>query len=124
MVFRRGVQSDGTWWVYAGDENREYCSFLAGGNLWDLTGCTIEAQARKVDTDPVAAITAVVEMTDPANGRVHISWDGEDVRTLLAGQSTWEGVYDIQVLEAGRTQPRTVVRAVWHAQMDVTRADV
>lgn len=123
MVFRRGVQADGSWWLYAGDANREMWTFTAGGVLADITGWVITAQARKQDTDPAAALTAVVEMTDPVNGLAHISWDGEQVRAVLAGASSWEGVFDIQVLPPGQVLPETVHRGAVRAQMDVTRED-
>lgn len=124
MAFKRGVQSDGSWRAYAGDRNRVPWRFTADGALRDLTGCTISAQVRVKDTDLAVAITARVEMTDPAAGVVHISWDGEEVRALLAGQPTWKGVYDVQVLEAGQALPDTVHRGDWYAQMDVTREEV
>jgi hypothetical protein len=118
-TFQRGVQYDGTWAVYAGDSNRERVEFTAGGVPWDLTGAVVTAQARKVDTDPLVALEAVVEMTDPLFGVVHLSWDGEAVRALLAGSSTWDGVYDIQVAQAGVTS--TLMRGRMKAMMDVTR---
>jgi hypothetical protein len=120
MTFKKGVQPDGSWWVYAGDRNRVRWEFTGAAPV-DLTGTVITAQARKADTDPLPALVALVEMTDPAGGLVHISWDGDDVRALLAGASSWEGEYDIQVLPPGQALPDTVHRAVMRAQMDVTR---
>lgn len=118
-TFRRGVQYDGTWYLYAGDSNRERVEFTTGGAPWDLTGAEISAQARVADTDPAAALTAVVEMSDPAEGVIHISWDGEAVRALLADTPEWSGVYDIQVVQGGITT--TPIRAAMKALMDVTR---
>ena len=101
MAFKKGVQPDGSWFVYAGDANSVSWNLIAAGSPWNLTGATVEAHARKVDTDSVPALVAECVVVAPLAGTVRISWDGESVRTLLAGTSSWSGVYDIQVTMTG-----------------------
>jgi hypothetical protein len=122
MAFKRGVQPNGSLYLYAGDRNLEQLAFTAGGAPWDLTGSVISAQARRVDTDAdPPALEATITALDPTAGSYTMEWDGDDVRVLLDGQSTWNGVWDVQILEAGQTLPVTVHRSSVVAQMDVTR---
>lgn len=109
------------WNVYAGDANEETVIFQAGQDPWDITGAVIEAQARVTALDPAVALTATCTVVDAVNGEATIAWDGEAVRTLLAGADTWEGEYDVQILEQGKTLPRSLWRGKMTARYDVTR---
>ena len=110
------------WKVYAGDANKELLQFYAADQPWNLTGATITAQARKTASDPTAALTATCTVeTASGTGIVSVAWDGEQVRTLLGASEEWTGVWDLQVKETGQTLPRTVLRGVFSAVMDVTR---
>lgn len=109
------------WSVYVGDSNEELFEFLTDGVPWDLTGAVVTAQARVTAPDPAIAVTATVAPVDPTIGTYHVSWDGEALRTLLAGAETWKGTWDLQVLEAGKTLPRTLLRGAFLATHDVTR---
>jgi alkaline phosphatase len=108
--------------VYAGDRNAQEFEFLADGVPWDLTGAVLSAQARKSRSDPAAALTATVTAVDAALGTWIVEWDGDDVRTLLGTAESWEGVWDLQVLEVGQTLPVTVLKGTFRAELDVTRA--
>jgi hypothetical protein len=121
MAYLRGVQPDGSWHVYAGDHNSVRWRFVAGGAPWDLTGTTVEAHARRRDTDVDPALVADVTVIDGPTGVVDIAWDGEAVRALLDGVSSWEGVYDMQLTAAGDVLADTMIRAKMRAFMDVTR---
>ena len=110
------------WKVYAGDRNEAQFVFTAGGAPWDLTGADISAQARLRDIDPAVALTATTVWVDAAGGLATVGWDGEEVRALLAGATHWQGVWDFQVLEAGQTLPKTMLRGKFTAIYDVTRA--
>jgi hypothetical protein len=112
------------WNIYAGDSNEERFEFLTSDDPWDITGCAIEAQARVTALDPVAALTATVTITDAVNGQVTVGWDGEAVRALLAGTDSWTGVWDLQITEVDALLPRTLLRGVMTARMDVTRVSV
>lgn len=113
------------WKVYAGDSNREAYEFLADGMPWDLTGAVIAAQARAEAPDEEVAATAIVTVVDAALGRYTVEWDGEgELRALLAGQEEWAGVWDLEVLEAGETLPRSLLYGTFTVLMDVTRTAV
>jgi hypothetical protein len=94
---------------------------LAGGDPWDLTGSTVTAQARasRIAADP-PALTATVTVIDATDGTVEIAWDGEEIRAALGAESTWEGVWDLQVVESGG-DILTAVAGRFLAEMDVTR---
>jgi len=109
------------WKVYAGDGNVEIFEFLLAGDPWNLTGAIIEAQARKTANDTVIAITATVTMVDETLGRYLIGWNGVALRALLAGQDQWVGEWDLQVLVANASLPRTFLRGRFTAVSDVTR---
>ena len=107
--------------AYAGDTVQAAFRLLADGDPWDLTGATLTAQARRTSSDPdPAALTATVTVTDVVGGVALVKWDGEAIRALLGDASAWEGVWDMQVVEAGGTI-RTVVAGRFIAAMDVTR---
>ena len=94
------------------------------GDPWDLTGATVTAQARRTATDPVVALTASVTPVDAAQGIFAVSWDGNAVRALLDGEASWQGMWDLDVLEAGRAadgESVTVADGAVLAEMDVTR---
>lgn len=107
--------------AYAGDDVRVVFRFLADGDPWDLTGTSALAQAR---TDVLAAdpptLTASTTLIDAVNGLLQVAWDGEEIRTAIAGGTTWEGVWDLQITEpSGDIQ--TVVAGQFLAKMDVSR---
>jgi hypothetical protein len=106
--------------VRAGDTNDMQVTIISGGTPMDLTGVTVSAQARELSTDETPAITATVTVTDAAGGVVVVLWDGDDVRGVLAGAGRWDGVWDLQVDNAGDVT--TVAAGTFEAVMDVTRA--
>lgn len=108
--------------VYAGDRNEITFRFQAGGDPWNITGAVLSAQARLTSRTPEIAITAIITVTDAINGTALVAWDGEQVRTLLAGADTWTGTWDFQLLEAGQSLPLTVLRGKFTAILDITRA--
>ena len=112
------------WSLYAGDRNEKTVQVLRDGDGWDLTGATVAAQARRTANDPVVALTATVTPVDPAQGIFTISWDGNAVRALLAGEETWKGVWDLDILPAGGQDgsSETVADGEVVARMDVTKA--
>jgi hypothetical protein len=94
---------------------------LSANDPVDITGMTITAQARIKASDPAIAATAIITITDPLKGEFTVEWDGEELRTLLAGAETWVGLWDLQMERAGEL-PRTVVRGAFTVTEDVTRA--
>lgn len=107
--------------IRAGDRNLIAVALTTGGNPLDLTGQTVTAQARKKANDDSAVLDAVVEIDeDPTTGKLTLRWPGEDVRTLLAGQATFNGVWDLQITD-GTNDPMTVIAGSFAAVMDVTR---
>ena len=107
--------------VRAGDSNQVTVTVTAGGTPVDLTGMTIESQVRAAATDASVALTAVVTVTDAANGIVTVRFPGDDVRDLLDGALKWDGVWDLQITD-GSDDPVTVVAGTFQADMDVTRS--
>lgn len=105
--------------VRAGDRNLIVLTVMAGAVPMDLTGWDPNAQARLTVTDADAALEAETFVVDPTSGQVEIRWDGEDVRTLLAGAASWSGVWDFQIANAGEVV--TVCAGRFTADMDVTR---
>lgn len=107
--------------VRAGDRNELHLTLTEGGAALDLTGKTVEAQARKVAADPdPPALVAVVDVLDPEAGTLSLRWDGDDVRALLGSDAAWSGVWDLQLTE-GAEDPRTILAGSLQAEMDVTR---
>lgn len=106
--------------VRAGDRNLIRVIVRDHGAVVNLTGLTASSQVRKKSTDTAAALTAEVVVTDAANGIATVRWDGDDVRTLLAGTKAWKGVWDLQFQAAGE-DPVTYAEGPWSAEMDVTR---
>jgi len=109
------------WETYVGDANEETFEFLSGNDPQDITGAIITAQARAAASDPTPAIDAVCTVTDGPKGLATVAWDGELLRTLVGNEDQWVGVYDMQILELGKTLPRTVLRGKFTAILDVTR---
>lgn len=109
------------WELYAGDANRRTFQFLAGDDPWDITGAVIEAHARVTDLDPAPALIATCTIDTIGPGLATVEWDGEVIRTLLANEETWAGVWDLQITEAGQTLPTTLLRGKVTAVQDVTK---
>lgn len=106
--------------IRAGDRNLITMTLTSGGAPMDLTGLTVEAQARATPST-ATAITAVTEVLDPASaGVIQLRWPGDEVRTMLAGKNNWNGVWDLQVGANGE-DPVTVVAGGFAAVMDVTK---
>lgn len=110
------------WDVYLGDRNREKFTLPGDDGPIDITGAVVTAQARVRAPDPAVAATALITEIDFAQGEFYCEWDGEQLRTLLAGAETASFVWDLQVLEVGETLPRTLYRGALNVFHDVTRA--
>lgn len=112
------------WNLYAGDRNEKTLQVLKDGDPWDLTGATVTAQARRTANDPVVALTASVTPVDASQGIYTLGWDGNAVRALLGAEASWTGMWDMDVLEAGRAdgESETVADGAVLAEMDVTKA--
>lgn len=106
--------------VRAGDENRRVIQFLADGVPWDLTGAILSAHAKASVTDTEPALVATIEIIDPLTGMFNLSWNGDEVRTLLGAMPTWKGVWDLQ-LEQGAEFPTTALEGSFSAVLDVTQ---
>lgn len=105
----------------AGDANEMTFTLTSGGVPIDLTGLTLDAQARKTAQAPdPPAMTAVIEITDAALGKGVIRWPGAEVSSALAGAGSWSGVWDLQIGD-GTGDPVTVVEGTIGAVSDVTR---
>lgn len=106
--------------VRAGDRNLISLTLTSGGAPLDLTGMTVEAQARPT---PLAesVITAVTEVTDAPGGVFTLRWPGDEVRAMLGTKTSWKGVWDLQVQSVGE-DPVTMIAGNFSAVMDVTRA--
>lgn len=105
--------------VRAGDRNLITWTIRSGGVAVDLTDKTVEAQAR-LTADDEAALSAVVVIVDAVNGTGTLRWPGDELRDLLAGETKFAGVWDMQIVTAGE-DPLTVAAGVFLADMDVTR---
>lgn len=108
--------------IRAGDRNEFTMTLHRGADPLDLTGVTLNAQARKKAADPdPPAITAVIEVTDATAGELAIRWPGVAVGVALAGAETWAGVWDLQASTGDGEEPLTLVAGAFGAVMDVTR---
>lgn len=107
--------------IRANDENLMRVTLTRGGAAWDTTGATVAAQARATPQDTAIAVTAVVTAVDETAGAYDVRWPGADVATLLGGEPDWSGVWDLQILPAGATEPDTLLAGTFYAEMDVTR---
>src|SRR4051812_18668393 len=106
--------------VRAGDRNLVSFTIHRNGTAVDLTGLEVTAQARKSAITEEIALTAVVVITDAANGKGTLRWPGDDVRDLLAGAAKWSGVWDLQGASPPE-DPITWCAGKFTAEMDVTR---
>jgi hypothetical protein len=107
--------------IRAGDRNLIQLTLLRSGVPMNLTGMTVKAQARKAVTDAgTPALEAEVLMVNATGGVFTIRWDGEEVRTLMAGAKAWKGVWDLQSTSTGE-DPVTLLAGKFEADMDVTR---
>ena len=109
------------WTVYAGDANVAHFAFKQAGLPWDMTDAQLVAQARLTALTAEVALEATIVEVNIAAGQYDISWDGENVRTLLGETEKWAGVWDLQVLEAGADLPTTMLRGKLSAVLDITR---
>lgn len=111
------------WQIYVGDSNEQQFNITDNSGTVDLTGAQVLAQAREAPTSPTVSLSATITENDMAAGQFTVAWDGEAVRTLLdaAGLSRWQGVWDLQITEAGETLPITYARGALTATYDVTR---
>lgn len=111
------------WTAYSGDRNQEMVYLQDGnGDPWDITGAVLSAQARASSTDEAVALDAICTVVDGPAGTATVEWDGDDIAFLLDGRASWEGVWDLQILEAGETRPITLVAGRFKAILDVTRS--
>jgi hypothetical protein len=80
----------------------------------------VAAQARHQPTDPDPAVTALAAVADAEAGVITLQWPGDAVRSLLDGNASWVGVWDLQLVETG-LDPLTVAAGSFAAESDVTR---
>jgi hypothetical protein len=106
--------------VRARDKNLISITISHDGVPVDLTGQMAQAQARKKATDALPALTAVVDIVDPAAGKMTLAWPGDDVAALLGTSAGWVGVWDLEIgWPTGEVQ--TILAGTFEAVMDVTR---
>lgn len=112
--------------IRANDRNMAAFHSVTGATDIDLTGLTLSAMARLHAQDQGApALTAVVNITNAAQGRYTVAWPGADVATLLLNGvgpilKTWKGVWDIQA-DNGVDDPQTLIFGKIACEWDVTR---
>jgi len=106
--------------IRAGDKNLFNVKLTDSSGPLNLTDSVIAAQARKTAVDPTIAVSAVIAVTNATQGTFEMRWPGEDVRDVLNGSETWNGVWDLQIGEAGE-DPVTLVAGVFTIESDVTR---
>jgi hypothetical protein len=109
------------WCAVVGDRIVKVVQFLSDGDPWDLTGATVESHVRNTWSSPTFVMEAQVTEIDAPQGIFMLEYDGEDARSLVQGDYSWEGVYDVQVTEAGQTRPETVRRGTFTLLPDATR---
>lgn len=107
------------WTAYAGDANAVILEFTADGVAMDTTGAVLTAQARLTPQDAAVALTATITEVNTTTGSYIVGWDGEAIRTLLAGAQRWEGFWDLQLVLNGVTTSPLAGKFV--ALHDVTR---
>jgi hypothetical protein len=106
--------------IRAGDRNQFNIKLTDSNGPVNLSDSVIEAQARLTPVDSAIAVSAVIEMIDAVGGHFKMSWPGDDVRTALAVEVSWEGVWDLQMTETGE-EPQTLVAGKFTIESDVTR---
>lgn len=111
------------WSVYAGDANRElFAVSTSDGAPVNLSGVTLQAQARATAPDTLVAADAVVTPKDLALGQFYVQWDGAQLRALLAGKGQWSGVWDLQMDSGSPGGVETLLAGLFTVTHDVTRA--
>jgi len=105
--------------IRAGDRNLFTMKLTQNDQPFDLTGLTIEAQARSTPIDTVIAVTAVITVIDAEQGHFEMRWPGNEVRALVADKVAWNGVWDLQV--GNGSDPQTLMAGVFTVEPDVTR---
>lgn len=106
--------------IRAGDMNQITFTLNRDGTPVNLTDYLIAAEVRKTAIDTVVAITAECQVLDPLLGTFYVAFNGEDVRTALAGGATYDGVWDLEIASsAGDTI--TIAAGKFQAVSDVTR---
>lgn len=106
--------------IRSGDSNKINFTISKDGAPVDLTGYTISAQVRKVVTDIDPAMDAVCQMIDPLAGTFYVTFPGDLVMSMLAGEATFKGVWDIQVTD-DESFTTTLAAGSFEAVLDVTR---
>ncbi len=106
--------------VRAGDRNQVQMTLSSDGTPVNLTGLTLSAQARLTPVDAVA-LSAVITVTDAPNGVFLLRWDGDEVRTMLDGATTWSGVWDLQLGDETDDTAQTILAGTFKIDMDVTK---
>lgn len=107
--------------VRAGDYTTVQVSIKEDDSPKDTTGAVVSSHVRKTADADAIAITGIIGTIDETQGVYTVSFDGADVRTLLGGRDTWDGVWDIQIILDGTTYPVTLTSGTFSAEMDVTR---
>jgi hypothetical protein len=107
--------------LYGGDANVLAVEITDDGTLVDVTGWDFQAQARVAAGDAAAAATATCTVLDGPAGKVEIAWG--DLRALLAGGTSWSGVWDFQATPDGAGLPRTLLAGTVTVSLDVTRTE-
>lgn len=107
--------------VRAGDYTTVQISIKEDGNPKDTTGAVVTSHVRKTADADAIALDGIVTIVDETTGVYTVSFDGNDVRTLLGGRDSWDGVWDVQIVVQGTTFPVTLIAGSFGAEMDVTR---
>lgn len=107
--------------IRANDKNEMILNLTEDGLPVDLSGMTIEAQARADITDfGEAPIIAEIEILDVLGGKLSVCWPGDQVAEVLGNDPSWKGVWDIQQT-TGTDRPVTLIAGTFVATQDVTR---
>ena len=113
------VQRD-DWCAVVGDRIRRVYQFLTDGDPWPVE--SVEGMVREKPSDADPALVATCTALDEEAGVWAVEFDGSEGRGLVDGDTDWEGVFDIQVTEAGQSLPETIVAGAFILTPDVTRA--
>jgi hypothetical protein len=106
--------------LYAGDgAGIRFTITDSTGAALPLTGeMKAEIRANREDADPALA-QFDVDLTDFATGIVLISLTGEQTHSLISGEETFVGVWDLEWIPAG-DEPATLVQGKVECVPDVT----
>lgn len=107
--------------VRANDRNMMRIHITNGGVAMNMTGAVLSAQARATRQDPKIAVEAEIIEIDESQGVYILRWPGVQIADALAGAETWDGVWDLQALSPGETEPETLLEGMFLAEADVTR---